>query len=261
MQKVLMCPPDFFEVEYIINPWMKPESVDRARAMSQWQDLVVTYLRSGVFVEIIEPKKEVPDMVFATDQGISYEKGILLSNFRYAERQPETKYYQKWFADHNYPLQQIPKKYTLEGGECLSWGDYLLVGTGFRSHPEAPKILQKYLQQTVVGLELVDPMFYHLDTCLFPLNDQVVFYYPKAFSARAIKQLKKLVPDLQEFTEEEVFGFAANSVVVGRTVVMQKNNPTFAERVRAYGYTVKELDVSEFIKSGGGIHCLTFVLN
>jgi N-dimethylarginine dimethylaminohydrolase len=109
-------------------------------------------------------------------------------------------------------------------------------------------------------LEIVDPKYYHLDVGFLPLNSQTAFYYPKAFSKESREVLKKLVPNLIEFTREEVEAFSANSVVTGQTVIHQKDSPTFVNKLKEIGYKSIEIDLSEFMKSGGGAHCLTNIL-
>jgi N-dimethylarginine dimethylaminohydrolase len=60
----LMCPPEYFDVTYAINPWMRPDApVDPALAMRQWQALRATYASLGHSVATIEPVAGLPDMV------------------------------------------------------------------------------------------------------------------------------------------------------------------------------------------------------
>jgi N-dimethylarginine dimethylaminohydrolase len=72
--------------------------------------------------------------------------------------------------------------------------------------------------------------------------------------------LKKLVPHLIEFSKEEAYGFCANSIVTDHHIIHQKGNPTFSNKLNKLGYVSVEVDTSEFMKSGGGIHCLTNIL-
>lgn len=66
-----------------------------------------------------------------------------------------------------------------------------------------------------------------------------------------------LVPDPLVLTESEAMTMCANSVVVGRTVVM----PACPDRVRAqleaWGFQVVLVDVGELHKGGGSVRCLT----
>ena len=258
-QKVLMCRPIHFRVDYRINPWMEIGSVDQEKAQKQWTKLVEQYKSLGLEVEIIDQDERYPDMVFATDQGVVFDKDtILLSRFRYEERRGESELYAKWYEDNGYSLKRLPEGVYFEGGgEMQEWRDKILVGTGFRTDKKTAAIVGNILNKEVVILELIDERFYHLDTCLTVLNDEVVFYYPEAFSQEARSTLKDLVPELIEYKESDVMGFAANSMVVDSTVVMQTGNKRLAELVKKYGFKTKEVDLGEFIKAGGGARCLT----
>src|SRR4051812_15335594 len=97
INRVLMCEPLYFSsLNYSINPWMKPGEIDQKKALDQWSNLVAIYKTLGIKVEIIKQKKNVPDMVFATDQGLVHDGKVLLSNFRHEQRRSESKFYKRW---------------------------------------------------------------------------------------------------------------------------------------------------------------------
>lgn len=254
-----MCRPSHYDIEYVINPWMEGGVVNPKKAMVQWERLVECYKSIGVEVSIIDQRMGLPDMVFAADQGIVFSKSdVLLSNFRYKQRVGESTIYSKWFEEHGYKIHRLPPNMYFEGnGELQKWRDMLFIGTGFRTSYEATATVGQIMGKEVLPIELVDERFYHLDTCLFVLNDDVVFYYPKALSEKSKRDLKKLLPRLIEVSESEACNFATNSVVIGQNVVIQKGNKRVVGIIRGLGFNVSELDVSEFMKSGGGIHCLT----
>jgi len=239
---------------------MKEGSVNPERAKQQWQQLAETYRNLDIEVDMVEPNAELPDMVFAVDQGIVVDNKVVLSNFRYDERKGESDIYSKWFEDHGYEVVRPSQNHFLEGGECLEWRGTYFLGVGFRADKETKKELIELLGHPVVYLELINEYFYHLDTCFFPLNDEVAFYYPPAFAEQSIEMLKNAGGTLIELTEAEAKNFAANSIVLDKTVVTQKGNDRFADILKRIGYEVVELEMDEFMKSGGGIHCLTLKL-
>ncbi len=253
-----MCKPLFFQVDYEINPWMHIGSVDEKKAMRQWKDLVSLYEKLGVKVHIIDQQKNVPDMVFAVDQGIINNKKILLSNFRYPERRDETLIYEPWFRNYGLEIVKMPHDVYFEGGgETVKWQNILFIGTGFRTSPQALPLIENDLGVKVLGLELIDKRFYHLDTCFFVLDEKTAFYFPDAFSQKSIRLLKKNIPSLIKIPEKDALQFATNSVVIDKTVVIQSGNIHFAQLIKEYGYSPVMTDVNEFIKAGGAIHCLT----
>ncbi len=260
IKKVLMCRPLHFNVEYIINPHMQPHSVDKAKALEQWDNLVAALQKTGITVEIIDQIKGLPDMVFATDQAIVRGREALLANFRYAQRKKETPHFSDWFEQNGYKVRSLSNTFSFEGGDTLFFGNMLMVGTGFRANVGSCEELSKKLNIDVFPLRLVNPDFYHLDMCFLPLDRESAFYYPPAFSPNSQAMLKRLVKNLYMFTQAEAEGYAANSLVSGNTVITQARNLTFKSMLERLGKTVVEVDLSEFQKAGGGIHCLTNVL-
>lgn len=257
-----MCRPTEFSVDYVINPWMKIGSVDKNIALRQWGTLVSAYERLGINVEIISQKKYLPDMVFTADQGIISGINVLMSNFKYRERRGERFPYVEWFKKRGFRPKFLANANFFEGtGDSVLGNDTLFVGVGFRTTISSCGEISSNLNIKVVPLKLVDPRFYHLDTCFFILNETTAFYYPDAFSEKAKKTLKKTFRILFPLTKKEAFGFATNSCVTDHHVVLQKGNPHFNQILHDLGYETVEVDTSEFFKSGGGIHCLTLSLS
>ena len=262
IKRVLLCKPLYFSsLDYSINPWMQPGTIDNDKAMKQWQSLVDVYKSLNITVQIIDQERGVPDMVFATDQAISVGDKTLISRFWKKERREETKHYVKWFRNNKYQLIYLPDNVYFEGnGNAYRWNDILFIGIGYRANKKTCEALNKIFACKVIPLETIDPLFYHLDVGFFPLNDDTAFFYPKAFSAKSIKILKEKIPNLIPLSKKEAFGFCANSIVTGNNVIHQKGNPTFAKKLNDLGYKTIEVDLSEFKKSGGGAHCLTNIL-
>jgi len=262
IKKVLMCNPlHFASLSYSINPWMKPGTINSINVRKQWNDLVTLYKALGIEVAIIDQQTGVPDMVFATDQGIVAGKQVLLSRFWHKERRGESIYYKSWFKRHGYTIQSLPETVYFEGnGDALSWNDMLFIGVGYRADTATCQTIATLIQKKVIPLTIINPAFYHLDVAFFPLNEQTAFYYPEAFDYESQQLLKIHVPHLIAFTKDEADGFCANSIVTGHHVIHQKGNPSFVEKLRRLGYTSVEVDLGEFKKSGGGAHCLTNIL-
>ncbi len=261
VKRVLMCRPTHFTVDYIINPHMQPYSVDTAAAMRQWQNLVKTIESLGITVEIIEQQPDVPDMVFAADQGIVRGDAVLLANFRYKQRQKERVYYREWFREHGFRLRALSNVFPFEGGDTLFFGNMLFVGTGFRASVSSCEELAQKLEIDVMPLRLKDPFFYHLDMAFLPVDSETAFYYPPAFSKNSRNLLKRVVTNLIELSEEDAVAYAANSFVSGKNIVLSKGiSDAFQKQLRDLGLRAQQVNMDEFKKAGGGIHCLINVL-
>jgi N-dimethylarginine dimethylaminohydrolase len=99
---------------------------------------------------------------------------------------------------------------------------------------------------------------YHLDLAFCPLDGTRALVCPSAFDEESAAALMELVPEPIVLTEEEALTtFAANSIVIGRTVVMPGCPDHVRAELEAAGFEVRIVDVSEFHKGGGSIRCLT----
>src|SRR5579859_2945494 len=104
-----MCRPEYFAVNYAINPWMDPrQPVDTALAMAQWDELRRTFLRLGHQVHVIEPVRGLPDMVFAANGATVIGGKVLGARFLYPERAAEGAAYLDWFRRSGYQEVRVP---------------------------------------------------------------------------------------------------------------------------------------------------------
>jgi len=261
-KNILMCPADYFGIEYEINSWMHTENrVDQKIAKKQWQDLYdINTQKLAWDVKLIEPIQGLPDMVLATDCCLMMNGKILLSSFRYPERQPETEYFEKWLHSNGYTNTKRAEHIFEGGGDNIVCGDKILAGHGFRSDSQAADEMQKYFDCEVVSIKIVDPDFYHLDTSMAVLSDDTVAYYPGAIDSDSQARLKKAIPNLIEATHEEAKGFGLNAVSDGKTVITSNESESLLQKYRNAGFEVIGTSILEFRKSGGGVKCMTLEL-
>lgn len=259
-KEILMCPPVYFSIEYQINPWMK-EHINQQKAKKQWEDLKRTFESLGAKVSLLEPVKYLPDMVFTADQGAVYDHIFIKSNFRHKERQRESLYTVDWFRKRGFTIVELPSFAYFEGrGDLAFFGDVILIGIGFRTTPEAAPIIGKLFGKRVVVLQLTDPYFYHLDTALCVLPNNTLLLYEKAFDQAALQAIRGLnASRIISIQHRDARKLACNSTVYGNTIVMNKGcSPALHVQLHQAGLTIVEVDLSEFLKAGGGAHCLTW---
>jgi N-dimethylarginine dimethylaminohydrolase len=261
-RRYLMVAPDRFRVEYAINPFMDlGDQPDPARARAQWDGLVSAIRAAGAEVEVLAQRPDAPDMVYAMNLGLVVDERAVLSHMRHPQRRRETATAQPWFASRGFATSYVGRDGVgahLEAGDAFAFGDALVVGYGPRTEELALKHLATELDVRVRGLRITHPGMYHLDLAFCPLDERRALVCPAAFDDASARAVLDLVPDPVVLTEEEALTtFAANSVVVGRTVLM----PAVPDRVRARledaGFEVRIVDVDEFHKGGGSIRCLS----
>jgi N-dimethylarginine dimethylaminohydrolase len=264
MTRLLMCRPDHYGIYYEINPWMdRRRQADRAVALRQWEALYRLLTEAlGVHVELLPSVPGLPDLCFTANAGLLVNSLFVSSRFRYPEREAEVPYFTQWFAERNYRVACLAEPAFFEGeGDALFCGDLLFAGYRFRSELQAHHLLAELLGIPVHSLELTDPWFYHLDTCLCPLRSGRAAYYPEAFSPSSQRLLKEMIPELLPVTEVEARRFACNAVVVGQAVVLNADCPHLSRMLVEAGCRVYEVETTEFLKAGGGPKCLALFLD
>lgn len=261
--QILMCPPDHYGIEYEINPWMdRSQPSNRELARQQWQGLFEILQHLGVKVSTLTPIEGCPDLVFTANAALIYEKRAVLSHFRHPERQREEDHDAQWLETNGFAVERLPNDMFFEGaGDALFCGETLFAGYRIRSDARGHQHIGKLLGKRVIPMELIDPYYYHLDTCFCPLAPGEAIYYPPAFDDYGRRALEEHVPTLMPVAEEEAKSFACNAVVVGKTVITNIGSPRLHESLQARGYTTIATPLTEFVKAGGSAKCLTLRLD
>lgn len=254
----LMCRPTHFEVSYSINPWMDPATpVDRELAARQWQRLHDLYISLGHEVELIDPEPGLPDMVYAANGATVIDGSVLGASFRHQQRVGEGPLFLRWFRDHGFGRVQSARHVNEGEGDLLACGDRILASRGPRTSVEAHAEATEFFGRPVVGLELVDPRYYHLDTALTVLDDGEIMYNPAAFSPASRAELRRLYPGSVLADEHDAAVLGLNAVSDGLHVVLPAAAVGLAGQLRRRGFEPIGVDLSELLKGGGSIKCCT----
>lgn len=254
---ILMCRPNYFDVSYDINPWMENQigKVRYSDAAVQWEALL-NEISKHTIVYLLEAEQGVPDLVFTANAGIIYKNTAILSRFRHPQRQPEETIFRKWFERKGYTVVQ-PQNYFEGAGDLLtdSQGRHWL-GYGFRTDSVASSELEKIFEGEIITLELVDPRWYHLDTCFCPLTNGELLWYPGAFSDLSQEMVRERFEIIVEVDQQEAESFACNAVCIKNQIFMPPV-ASVQNELNILGYNTKMFELGEFQKSGGSAKCLT----
>jgi N-dimethylarginine dimethylaminohydrolase len=258
-----MCPPDYYGIEYEINPWMsRARGAETQLANLQWHTLCNTLRQIGAQVELMTPQPGLPDLVFTANAGLVFKQKFVSSAFRHEVRARETPHFDAWMKAHGFDVITLPPEMYFEGaGDALFCGPQLFAGYRFRSDALAHQEVARLIGRAVLPLELVNERFYHLDTCFCPLAPGEAIYFPDAFDKYGRKVLEQHVPKLIPVVEADAFRFGCNAVVVGKRVVTNSGCPQLHADLAKAGYEPIGVTLDEFLKAGGSAKCLTLRLD
>ncbi|HET7356280.1 MAG TPA: arginine deiminase-related protein [Nocardioidaceae bacterium] len=265
-RRYAMVEPNHFRVDYTINPYMDVhDQPDPVLAREQWLALGEAISAAGGSVEVLEQRPDAPDMVYAMNLGLAVQphgrsEHVVLSHMRYAERRMETETAAPWFADLGFTTSYVGRDGVgahFEAGDVFAFGDALVAGYGPRSEELALKHLATTLDVRVRGLRIAHPGMYHLDLAFCPLDETRAMVCPAALDSASAAAALAMVPEPLVLSEEEALTFCANSIVLGRTVLMPACPPRVRAQLEEWGFEIVLVDVSEFHKGGGSVRCLT----
>jgi ornithine aminotransferase len=275
--RLMMCAPDFFEVSYRINPWMEPDRWQRsARRLSLdatrgWQRLKATYERLGAEVVVQPPQQGLPDMVFTANAAMVLDRKVLLARFACAERRGEEAHDRDFFEELRVrglidEIIEPPPGLAFEGAGDAVWDAHrglAWIGWGQRSSRGIDRVIADVYSVPAVSLELVDPRFYHLDTCFCVLSGGEIIVHPPALTAASLAKLRELVDPslLIEADGDDARHLAVNSVCLGRDVVLCHASPHLRGQLEERDYRAHVVPLDSFNRSGGAAYCLTLRLD
>ena len=263
----LMCPPRLYDVNYVINPWMagNVHASSQTLAAEQWQHLYEAVSKVAEAL-LVDPQPGSPDMVFTANAGLERNGIVALSSFFHPERQGEEQHFRRWFHEAGYTVLDTPRSTPFEGeGDALFSieGKRLWAGHGPRTAPASHTNLSKVWSVEVVPLHLIDPRFYHLDTCFAPLANGHIMYFPEAFDAASIAAIEAFYPASKRIivTESDAVHFACNAVNIDDTIILNEISRELTEQLQSKGLRVVQINLSEFLKAGGAAKCLVMRLD
>jgi N-dimethylarginine dimethylaminohydrolase len=201
-------------------------------------------------------------MVFAANGATVLDGRVFGARFATAERTAEAPAHREWFLGHGYAGIHDPLHINEGEGDFAVTANWLLAGRGFRSSPLSHAELQEFFGRPVIGLELVDPRFYHLDTafCVLDAHRDDVMYYPDAFSPGSRAVLARLFPGALIASRADAVAFGLNAVSDGHNVLVPAGATGLLKPLRERGYAPVGVDMSELQKAGGSVKCCTLEL-
>jgi N-dimethylarginine dimethylaminohydrolase len=262
--RFLMCPPDYYGIEYEINPWMSRSHQSHAKtAQDQWNKLNrLLQTEFHAEIELLDPKPGLPDMVFTANAGLAWNGKFIVSRFRHDVRQREAPHYEAWFKNHGYEVFHLPDNYCFEGeGDLLKCGELWLAGYHIRSDMVSHQKIAEIIGQEILSLELTSDWYYHLDTCFCPLAAERAVFYPPAFDSYACKVLENHVAELIAVSDAEAARFACNAIVGGDKIAINDGCPELSRKLEVLGFSVFQTPLDEFIKAGGSAKCLVLIID
>lgn len=286
-QTVLMSGADYFDVVDLNAYSHHVSEVNRAKAVAEHAAIRAAVESAGVRVVKVDAPQDCQDGIFTANWGLCRGDTVILSSLPNA-RQAEEPHAEQALRDLGKRIIKAPHRFSGQG-DALPCGNYLFMGTSYRTDPEMHAFVAKELGYDVISLQTIpeldaagspvtnpvsgwpDSFFYDIDLALSVLrgpgdgpvgSTSLIAWCPEAFTPESRKRLEALPIDKIEVSfQEATEGFACNLLSTGETVIMSARAPQFQAAIEAKGLKTITPDVRELGKGGGYIRCTTLTLD
>ena len=228
----------------------KEMSATRTKQAKQWCNLRNSLLAVGV--DVIVPN--IPEQ-----SAICADSGIVIDNCFIANGECViAEWAQRFYDVHAIVCNDV---FAFSGRDVLISGKNIFVGFGFETSLDGKFALDILLEESdfiIKPLELIDPVFPTLDTCLCILSGGQALYYPAAFSQHSKYVLEYMFEErLIAVTDADAFALVCNSICIGQSFLTSKISFPLRKKLEKLGYNILQHDVSEFLKFGASCKALT----
>lgn len=286
-RSVLMSDARHFSTEQPINPYYHDDPLDGTKANAEHTAVHDLLTQAGITVTQVASPNDSQDGVYTANWALVRGKTAVLARLPNA-RKAEEAYAEKVLHDLGLTVVHVPDNLKFSGqGDALACGNYLFCGSGYRSDEAAQAFaadtlgyeriqLQTIPQVDRSGIPVInaasgwaDSFFYDIDLALAVIKPRtettkgLIAYCPEAFvpASRHILEQFDGVDTITVSLEEAQEAFATNLVSTGQTVIMSANAPHLTRDLQSYGLKVVSPVITELLKGGGYIRCVTLTLD
>lgn len=234
-------------------------------ASEQHGKLVRALEREGVRCHLVPPAPALPDLSFTRDASLMTPWGLLGLRPALAHRLPEVAHIRRLAEAWGVPMLGTVGEGRVEGGDvCLLRPGTVAVGySGDRTDRAGAEALARIFEERgwKAILTRIDPQFLHLDTHFTMIDRRRALACVELLEPDFLLVLQELGIELVPARYDEVRRLGANLLSLGAGRLL---SPADNERVNAalerLGYEVIRVDIDQFTRCGGGMHCLTMPL-
>src|SRR5882724_2151417 len=234
-------------------------------AQAQHKDLVAAYEHFGVKVHWHEPEPELPMQVYTRDSSVMTPYGAIITAMANWWRRGEN-----YAAIRNYerlgiPIYDMVTAGTFEGGDFNVIEDNcVLIGCGGdRTQEEAARQVESWFKREgwETRLAFFDEYYVHIDLMVVPIAKNLTAVCLDCTEPALVDWLKAKGHDIIDVPFQDTMNLGCNFMSLGRDrVIAPKSSRALIEQLRARGFDVAAVDMSEISKTGGGIHCMAQAL-
>ncbi len=234
-------------------------------AVEQHARLVRAFEAEGVRCHFVSPLPDLPDLSFTRDTTLMTPWGLIGLRPAVGHRLPEVAHVRRAAEAWGVPMLGTIDEGRVEGGDiCLLRPGVVVIGcSGERTDRVGAQALARVFEARGWRAILTgfDPRFLHFDTQLTMLDRGRALAFVEGLAADFLGELEALGIEIVPSHYDEVQKLGSNLLSLGGGRLL---SPADNERVNAeleqLGYRVIRVEIDQFTRCGGGMHCLTMPL-
>jgi len=224
---------------------------DYKNALLQHSEYIAALESCGLDVMVLPPDEDFPDSTFIEDVALIAGKTAIITRPGAPSRRGETTTIKPVLTKIFDHIEEVNSPGTVEGGDIMKVGSHFYIGLSDRTNPEGARQIIAFLEKFGFSgsiVELKDML--HLKTGLAYLENNNLIAYGEMLTKDDFQEFNLLSIDPTE-------SYAANCIWVNGTVMIPKGFPKTYDTIQRAGYTIIDVNVSEFQKLDGGLSCLS----
>ena len=265
---VLLAPPDHLRhlsTSSLSRKFLRESPCNIPVAKAQHAELRSAYVHFGVRVHSPAPEPELPMQVYTRDSSVMTPYGAIITAMANWWRRGEN-----YAAIRNYerlgiPIYDMVTAGTFEGGDFNVIEDncVLIACGGGRTQEEGARQVESWFKREgwETRLAFFDEYYVHIDLMVVPIAPKLTAACLNCTEPALVDWLRSKGHDLIDVPFADTINLGCNFMSLGKDrIIAPRSSRTLIEQLRARGFQVADVDMSEISKTGGGIHCMAQAL-
>lgn len=245
--------------------YLRDAPCDVAAAKAQHKELVAAYEQFGVTVHYHQPTPELPMQVYARDSSFMTPYGAVITNMCNWWRRGENFAAIRTYQQIGIPIYDMVTAGLFEGGDfnVIEEGRVLIGCGGERTTEEGAQQVKSWFDKEGWETKLVyfDPFFVHIDLMVVMIAEKLAAVCLDTTPADVVDWLRSKRIEIIDVPYPDTVTLGCNVMSLGRDrIIAPTHSRTLIDALKARGFEVAQVDMSEISKTGGGIHCMAQAL-
>ena len=229
---------------------------------AQWDAFVATLREAGAEVVLLDPLPDLPDLVFTANLGLVDAGTFIPARMRHLQRRPEPAHAEAWFREHGFEIRSLGDDVVQEGaGDALPFEGTPSLATVRARRPPPTSISRGSSMGASCRSSLPTSASTTSTSSSARWTAAALLSPRRRWTPRARGSSASSSPIRSSSPTRRRQRSARTRSSWGARWSCRRCSPRLELELRERGFEPVVVDVSEFLKAGGGPRCLTLALD